>query len=143
MIANERQFRITRAQHAKLLEAIRGFDLNAVSRRVGSEILAKAQLDALQSEAESLDAQLQEYSALVSGRVRVLQAQGLAELPQVLIQARIARGLSQRELAEKLGMKEQQIQRYEAEGYAQASLGRLYEVASALGLDIKQTVQLQ
>ncbi|MBM4258372.1 MAG: helix-turn-helix transcriptional regulator [Deltaproteobacteria bacterium] len=38
----------------------------------------------------------------------------LEELPKTLIQARIAGGLSQEDLATTLGLKPQQIQRYEA-----------------------------
>ncbi len=40
--------------------------------------------------------------------------------------------LSQRQLADRLGLKEQQIQRYEATQYASASLSRLREVAAEL-----------
>ena len=58
---------------------------------------------------------------------------GVAELPTVLIKARIAQGLSQKDLAERLGLQEQQIQRYEATEYASASLTRIKEVVSALG----------
>ena len=57
----------------------------------------------------------------------------VAELPSVLIKARIAQGLSQKDLAERLGLQEQQIQRYEATDYASASLTRIKEVVSALG----------
>ena len=57
----------------------------------------------------------------------------VAELPTVLIKARIAQGLSQKDLAERIGLKEQQIQRYEATDYASASLNRIKEVVSALG----------
>ena len=54
------------------------------------------------------------------------------ELPTVLIKARISQGLSQKDLAERIGLKEQQIQRYEATDYASASLSRIKEVANAL-----------
>ena len=37
------------------------FNLNEVSKRVGSEVLAKAELDALKSEIEVLSAQIREY----------------------------------------------------------------------------------
>jgi transcriptional regulator with XRE-family HTH domain len=53
-------------------------------------------------------------------------------LPDTLIRARIAAGLSQAALAERLGMKPQQVQRYEATKYASASLTRLLEVARAI-----------
>ena len=39
------------------------------------------------------------------------------ELPQALVKARIALRLSQKDLADRLGMKEQRIQRYESTDY--------------------------
>ena len=56
----------------------------------------------------------------------------LEDLSETLIRARIAAGLTQAELAERLGMKPQQVQRYEASQYASASLERLQEVARAI-----------
>lgn len=95
------------------------------------------------SEADHLQQQRDECTALKSGAVQNLRAQSLADLPRLLIQARIARRLAQRELAERLGMKEPQIQRYEAEGYAQASLTRLNQVAEALPLEMEGAAELR
>ncbi len=53
-----------------------------------------------------------------------------------MIRARIASGLSQRGLADRLGLKEQQIQRYEASDYASASFARIKRVVSALGMEL-------
>jgi transcriptional regulator with XRE-family HTH domain len=53
-------------------------------------------------------------------------------LPEMLIEERKRLNLTQRQLAEKLGIKEQQVQRYEATRYQSASLQRLGEVATAL-----------
>jgi HTH-type transcriptional regulator/antitoxin HigA len=52
----------------------------------------------------------------------------------VLVQARIAGGMSQTDLAERLGMKAQQIQRYEASDYSGASLDRLISICAALNI---------
>ena len=60
----------------------------------------------------------------------------VAALPSMLIKARIARGLSQKDLAERVGLKEQQIQRYEATDYATANLARIKEVVNAFGVGI-------
>ena len=49
------------------------------------------------------------------------------------LRAQIARGLNQKTLAGRLGLKEQQIQRYEASEYASASLARIRSVAEVLG----------
>jgi transcriptional regulator with XRE-family HTH domain len=72
----------------------------------------------------------------------VLELDSLDQLPEALIRARIAAGLSQKELAGRLGLKEQQIQRYEARRYAGASLDRVQAVADALGMQIHERVVL-
>lgn len=143
MIANERQYRITKAQHVKLKAMTDAFDLHEAEKRIGSKMLAKAELDALKSEVDALSAQLREYEALKAGAVTTLRAEGLQELPGILIRARIAKGLSQSQLANKLGLKEQQIQRYESEEYASASLRRLIEVVEALELKIVEEAELR
>jgi len=142
MITNERQYRITRAQFNKLKIAVESFDFEENFKQVKDELLVKAQIDALNSEYENLRMQIQEYEVLKSGAIKILQASTLEELPIILIKARIAKGLSQRELAQSMGLKEQQIQRYEAEEYASASLTRLVEVANTLGLNIKEVAEL-
>jgi ribosome-binding protein aMBF1 (putative translation factor) len=80
----------------------------------------------------TLRREIKEYERLRSSRGRQINPEEIAELPRKLIRARIAAGLSQRELAERLGLKEQQIQRYEATNYETASLKRVIEVARAL-----------
>jgi HTH-type transcriptional regulator/antitoxin HigA len=143
MITNERQYRITITQLEKFRKAIDDFDIQAVIKQTKSKVLAKAELDALRSEYENLSIQLHEYETLKSGTVEILKASSLEELPSILIRARIAKGLSQRQLAEAIGLKEQQIQRYEAEEYASANLPRLAEIAKALNLNISEIAKLR
>lgn len=52
----------------------------------------------------------------------------------MLIVARIANGYSQKDLAWRLGVKEQQVQRWEAERYGQISLKNYNRVAALLGV---------
>jgi HTH-type transcriptional regulator / antitoxin HigA len=143
MITNERQYRITRAQLERFRKAIDDFDVQAVIKQTKSKVLAKAELDALRSEYDNLSMQIHEYETLKSGTVEILKASNLEELPSILIRARIAKGFSQRQLAEAIGLKEQQIQRYEAEEYASANLPRLAEVAKALGLSISEVAEFK
>ena len=96
-------------------------------------LIAKAQEDALRSQLADLRSELHEYESLTAGEFQFDGLEAVAGLPAVLIKARIAQGLSQKDLAERLGLKEQQVQRYEATDYASASLARIREVASALG----------
>ncbi len=143
MITNERQYRITSSQIEKLKTAIDAFDTKAATKRTKSKILAKAELAALRSEYENLSLQLHEYETLKSGTVEILKAPNLEELPSILIRARIAKGFSQRQLADAIGLKEQQIQRYEAEEYASANLRRLAGVSDALGLNISEIAEFK
>jgi transcriptional regulator with XRE-family HTH domain len=105
-------------------------------------MLLKAQRDALMSQFADLKIELDEYEELRSGKHAIIEVNSLAELPRSLVKARISSGINQRELADRLGLKEQQIQRYEASDYAGASLARLLEVARVLGLNFHKSVFL-
>jgi len=142
VITNERQYKITNSQLAKLREGVSEFDLEEVANRLRSKALAKAELDGLKSEIEILESQLQEYENLKTGVVTNFKANTLDELPIVLIQARIAQKLSQRELGELIGVQEQQIQRYESDKYASANLRRIQEIANALKLNIAEIAEI-
>jgi AcrR family transcriptional regulator len=73
---------------------------------------------------------------------KTIELDSLDALPRVLIQARIAAGLTQEDLAARLGVKPQQIQRYEASDYQAASFARLREIARLLGLRVPESVEL-
>ncbi len=72
----------------------------------------------------------------------ILEASLLYQVPEALIRARIAAGLSQQELARRLGLKAQQIQRYEATRYAGVTLERVQAVVDALGVQLHERVVL-
>lgn len=141
MIKNERQYRITRTQaerFARTLEDLR-------SRPGGADgvhpMIAQAQVDAVTSQLADLEAELREYEAIRDGRFEVEALREAVNLPELLIRARIAQGLTQKELADRLGLKEQQIQRYEATDYAAAKWSRIMEVAGALSMELGGSAQ--
>ncbi len=141
MIKNEREWRITKTQASKFEHALSQL---ATPEAVAGlhPLIQKAQRDALQSQLDELQEQISDYESLRSGKQAVISLDSLEELPRALIRARIAAGLTQRELAERMGLKEQQIQRYEATEYASADLARVNEVARALGLRVREDVFL-
>src|SRR5882724_7922049 len=141
VIKNERQYRITKAQAEKFEKAIREME-NAPPKKSVSPKLRKAQIDGLRSQWTELRELIDEYESLRSGNRRVLQLGSFADLPRTLIQARIASGMSQEELAERLGIKPQQVQRYEATDYLGASLSRVSEVVLVLGIQVQEDVFL-
>jgi transcriptional regulator with XRE-family HTH domain len=99
-------------------------------------------MDAIRSEIRELSRQLEEYDALRQGKLKVLELDSFEDLPRGLIQARIAAGLSQHELAARLGLKEQQIQHYESTDYASASIRRVQQVINALGVQVSEEIRL-
>jgi len=138
MITNEKQYRSTRSLIGRLKLGLAG---TTDSGRLPEELI-DMQRDALASQIEELEEDAALYDDLRSGRITIFEADGLNQLPDILIRARIARGMSQKDLAAFLGLKEQQIQRYEAERYRSASLDRLVEIAEALSVQIRNRAEL-
>src|SRR5688572_18092565 len=113
MIYTEKQHSVTKSELRKLKEALALAEI----RQTDQAWLKQAEIDALKSQVADLEAELAEYDMLKSGQVSFSKAYALEELPHILVQARIASGMSQTDLAEKLNMKPQQVQRYEATNY--------------------------
>jgi ribosome-binding protein aMBF1 (putative translation factor) len=128
MIQNERQYRITKANLEKFQAALETLEatrnLHPVARR--------AQQGAITSEIEVMRAELREFESLQDGQAFPLDVDAVLALPENLIRARIAAGLSHKDLAGRLGLKEQQIQRYESTAYRTASLERVMQIAAAI-----------
>src|SRR4051794_13255099 len=131
VIKTERQYGATRRQLQLLEQALTAQETEAAAEDV-HPVLVAASRRALEEQARDLREELSEYEGLKDGSLPVPDLSSLAELSKNLIRTRIAMGLTQRDLAEKLQVHEQQIQRYEATDYAGASLNRLREVAQAL-----------
>ena len=136
MIKNEREYKITKAQAARFSNALDSLRQRPMDENSLHPLIAKAQEEALSSQLADLESELSEYESLRAGQFQWDSLNLVADLPSILIKARIAQGLSQKELAARIGLKEQQIQRYEATDYASANLARIKEVASAFGVGI-------
>jgi ribosome-binding protein aMBF1 (putative translation factor) len=139
MIKNERQYKITNAQAEKFRRAVSEVPQERTGPADQNESLKrKLQRSALESQLADLESDLRDYESLQENRNECIEITSLNELPSVLIKARIASGLTQKQLADKLNLKEQQIQRYEATDYAGASLRRIQEVIRALGVKLQE-----
>jgi len=139
MITNERQYRVTKEEAEKFATALAQEESSAAHL---APLLRTAMRAALESQLQDLREELAEYDAVRQGQVRVIELASLRDLPEALIRARLAAGLTQKSLAERLKRKEQQIQRYEATRYAGVRWERLQAVADALGVEIHEQVIL-
>ncbi len=134
MIKNETLYRITRYHADQFADAIQRLEAGEDQDSRVHPRLREASIDGMKSMLEGLHEEMAEYESLKTGTMRAFVLGSLDELPLTLIKARIAAGLTQRELAGRLGLKEQQIQHYEANDYASANFERLCEIAGAIGV---------
>jgi ribosome-binding protein aMBF1 (putative translation factor) len=140
MITNDVQYRNTKAWLARFEAAATELSTTAATPRRSR--LQQLQIDAANAHADDLRTELADYDVLRSGTIRTIEAPTLGGLADALIKARIARGWTQKRLAEQLGIAEQQVQRYEATSYAAANLARLGDIADALAVTITETLTL-
>lgn len=134
VVLNEREAREARAVAAQ-------FDQLLSSEKMFEPIIAGLPPQVISALRKSITVQRNEidsiiaaYEAAKKGNWQDLQKRAGADLGIALIIARIARQLTQKDLARKLGLKEQQIQRYEADRYRSISLSNFQRVARVLGL---------
>lgn len=140
MITTDRQYRVTLLALEKLQRAASvkyDFSINI------DPTILEAHVSAVSEQIHELEEQIRRYESLTSGRVSFISLENIKKIGSLLIEARIAKRLTQRELATRLGMKEQQIQRYEKEHYQTANLSRLESVAAALNITLDGRVVLQ
>lgn len=140
MILNDLEYQVTK-------ERIEGFEralalLNAPDNdlKKTNPIMWQLNVDGVQSLLDDFTSQMQEYEALINrdeSEPIVFEIDSLSQLPRVLIQARIAAKISQNELAERLGIEESLLQRYEDREYESATLMQLIEISEVLGISIQ------
>ena len=136
MITNERQYAVTKVQAENFRDALKRFSEIDLVRQGIDPVIIAAQRASLEQQLADLESDLTRYAKLRSGATQHLPLASITDIGLKLIEARIVQGLSQRELGDRLGMKEQQVQRYEQDRYLTANLTRCAAVAEALGLNL-------
>ena len=142
MIANQKQYKITVDRLEEVDRDLSNFDEISHVRSGIDPIIIAAQRRSLESERGRMSRDVERYLALREGRIDALHSKDISGLGVALIEARLALGLTQKELSIRLNIKEQQVQRYEQERYQSASLSRIQEVAQALEADTSVELKL-
>lgn len=96
-------------------------------------------IDPLASFALQLQEEVEEYEKLKRGQFDLLE--NLNGIGHLLVALRIFKGMKQRELAEKMGVKESQVSRDERNEYHGASIEKIQKVLTALGVTLKSKVE--
>ena len=143
MILNDRQYKIAKSQLHDFQTALDNFSVSDKEHQDVHPKIIGAHKEALKSKINDLSNEIREYESLKAGNTVIAEVKNLAELPILLIKSRIANQLTQAVLGQKLGMKEQQIQRYESEKYNSASLKTLLKIADVLQLRLTGDAQIK
>ncbi len=134
-IKNERQYRVAKTSLAASkvgLEEVRATGAT-LPEPIGSAYVA-----GYVGNMEELRADIAEYEAIRDGHA-VIEINDLSDLPLAMIKKRIRLGLTQRELAERIGVHEQQVQRWEENEYQGVRFDTIERVAGALDIAIFAT----
>ncbi|MDQ3466892.1 MAG: helix-turn-helix domain-containing protein [Chloroflexota bacterium] len=134
MITNERQYRITKREAYAFAKAITALLQQERDATPDDALFREGQIAAMRSQLADLQDEISAFEALKSGSYPRQTLDSIDQLPRALIEARIAAGMTQSDLARRLGIHVQQIQRYEAGNYASASLQRIADIAHAVGM---------
>lgn len=134
MIKNEKQYAITKNKRDEFKKSLEYISKDSKSDDLLNQIMSNSII----SQIETFDREIKEYEKLKNEKPRILVS-SIENLPESLIKARIVRGLSQNDLAKKVGLKEQQIQRYESANYDSANFERLLSIARSMDIHFEDT----
>ena len=81
-----------------------------------------------------LEDELHEYDQVKSGELTLPHVERLDQIAPFIAKVRIVKGVSQTELARRLGVSKQVISRYEEIDYQTVAIARLQEILDAIGI---------
>ena len=137
MIRNENEYREAVARLAE--ERGRMKAQQAELKKMGLKANeVKRAINPIRSFHLQLEEEVQSYERLKRGEFDELS--DLRGVGHLLISLRIARGLTQRELAERLGVHESLVSRDERNEYHGITLDRAARILDALGVELRSTV---
>lgn len=140
MIKNEKEYEYSQECARKFAYSLRALEQDEELKKKDPE---RWQLswDVKQSHLMALQAEIAEYDRIKSHdryTPIILTLDDINYLPQILIKARMASKLSQKELADLAGLTEEQIKRYEDNDYEDASFLDVKFVIDALDIKIQK-----
>lgn len=131
MIKNEKQYKISKKLLSELDEKI----YNA-QKGVNGDEKKQVIVNSLARLKSQVANELTEYETLKNGKTSKLKERNLSQLPSLITEYKIANNLTQKDLSQQLGLKEQQLQRYEAEGFKTVSFQNLVKFLDLMKLEL-------
>lgn len=132
MINNEKQYRISKRKAGELDDAIERINNDPNEDPLTKEVLTTSLIIAKQD----IEKEILAYEKLKKDTVGKLKERLFSDLPSLLTEYKIKSGLTQKEFAAQLGIKEQQLQRYEADNFRSVTFKNLLRFLDAVGLEV-------
>jgi hypothetical protein len=138
MIKNELEYNVTKNWAEGMGRAITMLEQDDHKKKNQPDVW-QIHYDGVTSQREDLQEQIAEYEALIAHNPKepiTLQVEYMNKISQLLIKARIAFKITQKELAALCDRTEEQIQSFEDKDYQNASFLDFLAVRDALGVEI-------
>jgi ribosome-binding protein aMBF1 (putative translation factor) len=136
MIKNGKQYKITNKKLKELEELI-------AQTPAASDGKNELYISSLLRQKKAFKDEIKAYEKIKNSGSPSFNTKALANLPDFLIEYKIASGFSQKEFAAMLGIKEQQLQRYEAEDYRTVSFSTFLKFIAIAGLDVQVSANMR
>lgn len=138
MIRNEHEYREAARRISDESDRLKQQEQKLVEMGLGREEVKRA-MDPVMSFHQQLKEEVESYERLRRGEFEELR--NFEGVGQLLVALRISQGISQRELAERLGVHESQVSRDERNEYHGVTVERAQRVLDALGVETRTTVE--
>jgi ribosome-binding protein aMBF1 (putative translation factor) len=138
MIRNETEYKEAVQRVAEEVARIKAERAKLQELDLSKEEIKRA-LDPVRSFHEQLKEEVESYERLMRGEFDELR--NFEGVGRLLIAARIAKGVTQRELAERLGVHESQVSRDERNEYHGVTVERANRILETLGVELRSTVE--
>jgi HTH-type transcriptional regulator / antitoxin HipB len=132
MIKNEKQYKVSRKLLSEVIEKI-----NKVKAESNQNIKHRIFLNSIEDFKADIEKEIRDYEKLKTSKSTILKERSIHDLPTMIIEYKIANHLTHKEFAKLLGLKEQQLQRYEAESFKTVSFQNLMKFLNLIQLDLK------
>ena len=136
MIQNEKQYKITKKRIAEMEDAI-----NKVHSAGKINLKRQAYLNGLIHMSNVMKTEIRDFEKIQKTGISLKRKISITNFPDILIQYKISKKLSQKDFSAILGIKEQQLQRYEAENYSSVSFSRLLDYLEKAKIKINLAVE--
>jgi DNA-binding XRE family transcriptional regulator len=141
MIKNDQHYRNIQSWAHKFEQSLSQLDRNENETAKNDPQLREVYRNGIQRKLDDLRQEMQDYETLTTHDPKtplILKLEDINELSLLLIKARMAAKLSQKELADLAGLEEAQIQEYEENDYETASFLDVIAVFDALDIKVQK-----